>query len=691
MKCFIRFCATVMAMMLCLQGSFAQTGVVKGKVKDPNNLPIRQVRISVDGTSIRGTTDQGGNFRLVMPAGKTYQIRFTHATHQTAVEEIYVADGRVYDRQVKMLIRSIDGVEIIGEKDPTSIDEETMLISPIELDKIVEMPSVAPSLEYFVKGMPGVASNSEFSSQYQVRGGNFDENLVYVNGIEIYRPFLARAGQQEGLGFSNPNMAQGLKFSTGGFSAQYGDRLSSVLDITYRDPKEFRGTIEAGPITNTLHLEGRSRNRKLPDRPGQFSYLIGARQFSTQYLLNTLDTQGEYKPNFLDLQGMFTFTPNMKPKEPKVKFNKEGEAVDTVYAPNERLKLTSFFALTRNRYLFEPDGRETTFGTIQRAFRLRVGFEGQEISTYTTGLGALMLTHQPNTRLRFDYILTAFRTQESELINVEGGYLLGEVNTNFGSDEFNEAEFDLGIGSEFRHARNYLTADIASAQFKGRWTSDNARTHRLSFGFKYQYQNINDELKEYTLLDSAGYIVNPQNEFGVEESIRGTVNLPSHQFKAFFQHEWKLRKDLTLVWGGRALYYDIIDEWMISPRAQLIFNAVEVDQEVKLRFRLAGGVYYQPPFYREFRRFDGSINLDIEPQRSVHAIVGMDYRFYAWGRPFRLFTEGYFKRLSNLIPYEVQNIRIRYYPDEVADGYAAGIDARINGEFIKGVDSWVSL
>ena len=368
----------------CL-GLFAQTGLVKGKIKDGNNKVIAGVNLEVLETGTTARSDVAGNYAVRLPAGRVYRIRFTHVAYDTTILEIRVVDGRVHDQPIKMLDRSMGAVEIVGQQDPTSIQgREGNMVLPISIEESLQVP-MATSLESLIKGMPGVATNSEFSSQYQVRGGNFDENLVYVNGIEIYRPFLARAGQQEGLGFSNPNMAQGLKFSTGGFGAQYGDRLSSVLDITYRDPKEFRGTVEVGPITNTLHLEGRSRNRKLPDRPGQFSYLLGARQFSTQYLLNTLDTQGEYKPNFLDLQGMFTYTPNMKPKDAKVKYNKAGEAVDTVYAPNERLKLTAFFALTRNRYLFEPDGRETTFGTIQQAFRLRVGFEDQEISTYTTG------------------------------------------------------------------------------------------------------------------------------------------------------------------------------------------------------------------------------------------------------------------------------------------------------------------
>lgn len=672
----------------------AQNGVVKGKVKDPLNDPVNDVNIRVLDhiPEIRTQTDKEGNYRLVLPAGKVYRIQFSHAGYKTSILELEVVDGRTYDRPMKMLIRDVDEVDIVGEKDPTSIDDrDPMLVSPIKMEKVLEMPTVAPSVEAFTKFQPGVATTSEFTSQYQVRGGNYDENLVYVNGIEIYRPFLTRSGQQEGLGFSNPSMAQGLKFSTGGFGAQYGDKLSSVLDITYRKPRDFRGTAEIGIISTNLHAEGVSKNKKDPAKPGKFTWLMGARRFSMSYFLNSLETRGDYRPSFLDYQAMLTYTPKSRNYEPKYKV-KDGDTTDVIYYPNEKLTFTSFFALTRNRYAFEPSGQETTFGTIQQAFRIRVAFEGREISSYTTGLGALMADYRPSTRLQFKYILTAFTTQESELFDVEGGYLLGEVNTNFGSDEFNESEFDLGIGTQFRHARNYLSANVISGQVNGLWTSDNASTHRLLFGVKWQHQIIDDQLKEYAALDSAGYLVDSTGAFGLDEYIRGDIRLQNNLYSAYLQHEWLMSDKFTLISGGRALYYDQIDRWMFSPRVQLLYKAKEDNKgETQMRFRFAGGMYQQPPFYREFRRKDGTVNFDIKAQSSLHAIVGMDYRFFAWGRPFRLFSEGYYKRLYNLIPYEVQNVRIRYYPDRVADGYAMGLDARLNGEFIKGIDSWVSV
>ncbi|MEM6347655.1 MAG: TonB-dependent receptor [Bacteroidota bacterium] len=682
-----------MTFLMLLHSVSAQTATVKGKVIDPLNKPIDNVLVKALGTDFSSRSSTNGAYSITLPANnQLYKIEFSHPSFQTTILEIRLVAGRTYDEPIKMLDRSLEEVQILGQQDPTSIQgREGMMVMPISIEQIPEMPLVT-SLEAAVKGMPGVATNNEFSSQYQVRGGNFDENLVYVNGIEIYRPFLARSGQQEGLGFSNPNLAQGLQFSSGGFAAQYGDKMSSVLDITYKDPKEFKATAEIGIITNNIHMEGRSKNKKEPDQPGRFTYLMGARRFSASYLLNSLETRGDYRPNFLDYQGMFTYTPKTRAKLPKYKINSEGDTVDVKYYKENTLKLTAFFAVSRNRYEFEPTGRETTFGTIQQAFRLRVAFEGREISTYTTGLGALMVSHRPSTRLNFDYIVTAFQTQESELFDLEGGYLLGEVNTNFGSDEFGESEFDLGIGSEFRHARNYLTANVLSAQMKGRWTSDNRSTHRILFGLKYQYQQFDDNLKEYSVLDSAGYLVDTLGRFGLVETIRGQIQLSSALYKSYLQYEWQMHRNVLFTAGARLVYYDLLDKVMFSPRAQLLISAFKGQQgDPYLRFRLAGGVYQQPPFYRELRRFDGSLNLDIEPQQSVHAIVGMEYQFEAWGRPFLLTSDAYYKRLSNLIPYEVQNVRIRYYPDEVADGYAYGFDARINGEFIKGVDSWVSF
>lgn len=668
----------------------AQSGEVKGKVINRQNEPISDVLIQVQDSDIQTRSNEKGNYSLKLASGNVYILEFSHVGHETSKLEIRIAPGRVYDKPITLFEKQLGETQITDQVNPTDFDDNQLQRLPIESKEIIKMPGFNRSIEAVMKNLPGVASNNEFSSQYQVRGGNFDENLVYVNDIEIYRPFLARSGQQEGLGFSNPDMAQNIQFSTGGFGAEYGDKLSSVLDITYRTPTEFQGTVEAGLITTNIHAEGRSKNKKEPEKPGKFTFQIGSRRFATSYFLNSLETQGEYRPNFIDVQGMFTYTPKNRYKEEKIKLKANGKS-DTLYYANQPLKLTTFFAYTRNRYLFEPRSRISTFGTIQQAFRVFIGFVGRELSTYNTGLGAIMLDHRPNSRLNLKYILTTFQTEESERFDVEGGYLLGEVNTNFGSDEFNESEFDLGIGSEVRHARNFLNANVASAEIKGSWVNNNKATHKLRFGAKYQYQLIQDNLKEYLGLDSAEYLIDPAGQFGIQEYLKESTRLESNQYKAFLQHEWQAGKKVKLVTGGRAIYYDLIDQWMFSPRFQFVYDASAVKGGPDLRLRFASGLYQQPPFYRELRRFDGTVNLDVRAQSSLHAIAGLDYQFYLWGRQFRLLSEAYYKRLFNLIPYEIQNIRIRYYPDEVADGFAYGFDARVNGQFIKGLDSWVSL
>lgn len=690
-------CWALALLALTISHSFSQTAVVKGKVIDRNNIPISGAIITLIGGTERTTSNADGTYRLQIPAGKVQQIRFTHAGHRPAQLELRVVADRIYDEPITMLELELDEFEITDQLDPTSIhDRPQMQRIPIRAEEIIKMPGFNRSIEAVMKTQAGVVSNNEFSSQYQVRGGNFDENLVYVNGIEIYRPFLARSGQQEGLGFSNPDMAQNIQFSTGGFAAQYGDKLSSVLDITYRTPRDFRATAEIGIISTNLHFEGISKNKKQPDKHGKFTYQFGARRFSISYPLSSLETNGDYKPNFLDVQGMLTFTPKNQYKEARYRTRKNGKQ-DTLYYALSPWKFTAFGALTRNRYLFLPDARESTFGTIKQAFRIHVDFDGQEATGYTTGLVAFMAEHRPNTRLKFDYILTGFRTEESEEFDVYGQYLLGEVNTNFGSSEFNESEFDLGIGTEFKHGRNYLSAQVGSGQVRGQWSLDNRARHRLLFGAKAEYQLIEDDIKEYAAFDSAGYLVDSTGKFGLTDFIRGSTTLKNLNLKGYLQHEWQLNKlgTFNLITGLRAMRYDINiqekENWLFSPRVQFVYDASAKKGGANLRLRLASGVYHQPPFYREFRRLNGTINPDIRAQTSTHFIAGIDYQFTSWGRPFKFFSEIYYKNLTNLIPYEVQNVRIRYYPDALANGYAYGLDARINGQFIKGVDSWLSL
>lgn len=686
-----------LAFLLIAQTGTAQDGTVRGKIKNEINQPVTGVQLEVlNSGGLKRKADNSGNYEIQLPSGSVYKIRFTHPAHDTTILELRVLPGYVHNEPIIMRNRSLSEQVIQGRQAITDFSRmEQMEILPIKPEDAAQIP-MATSIERVIANFSGGNSN-EFSSQYRVRGGSFDENLVYVNGIEIYRPFLARNGQQEGLGFTNSSLADEVYFSTGGFGARFGDKMSSVLDVTYRTPNRFRGTAEVGLLTTNLHLEGIIQKKQQEegnyDRPGKFTWLAGARRYSWSYLLNSLETTGDYRPNFLDLQTMFSWRPKLKASKMKgfkVKERKDGR-LDTVYTTLEPVKLTAFVTAARNNYQFTPRSQTTTFGTIQQAFRLRTGFAGQEFTRYTTGQGALMLTLQPSTRFKMNYTISAFRTEEAELFDVEGGYVLGEVNTNFGSDEFGESEFDLGVGSVYRHARNYLSATVLSGQIRGEWSLDKNAKHKLYFGGRYVYQDINDDLKEYNGVDSAGFFVNQTGRFGITEYIRGQANLVSNQYKTYLQHRWQIGKAAILNTGIRATYYDLTDEFLISPRVQLSYDFSKLKNGSDIRVRLAGGVYYQPPFYREFRRLDGTLNLDIKSQRAIHAIAGVDYQFEGWGRPFRFFSEVYYKKMDNLIPFEMQNIRLRYYPDRIAEGYAYGIDARVHGQFIKGVDSWVSV
>ncbi len=671
-------------------GMLAQQATIKGKIKDPNNLPIEGAVVELFGTQVRSVTDAEGNYSVLVPAPAFIRLDIRHTGHQTERVDIRVSDGVTYDRPIVMQDLLTDEVLITGQGSTTDISgrDPMMQLSPIRIEDLSKMPAINSSGEAFVKNLPGVASNNEFSSQYQVRGGNFDENLVYVNGIEIYRPYLARSGQQEGLGFSNQMLIQNLAFSAGGFAAQYGDRLSSVLDMTYRTPKYFRASAEVGIITTNLTAEGVKETKN-----GTFTWLGGARRFSTTYILGTLETRGDYKPNFMDVQGLLTWSPNNKGRElVKYRTLKDG-SVDTIYLPPDKLKFSLFSAGVRNRFYFEPTGRESTTGTIQQAFRLRVAFEGREVSTYNTGLTAFMVEHKPSTRLQFQYILTAYQNFETEKADVEGGYLLGEVNTNFGSEEFNESDFDLGVGSEYRYARNYLRTQVLAADAKGQWYPHGSDRQLVKFGIRGEYQYTRDDLKEYTLLDSAQFVVDENSNFDVLSYVKAQNTLGTFVGRAYLQHEWRFdpQKRALIVSGGRLIYHEVLNKWLFSPRFQFSYDLRRDGKRPTTRIRLAAGEYYQLPFYREFRRFDGSLNLNIDPQRSVHLIGGLDHQFKSWGRTFLLYTEAYYKWLYNIVPFEVQNVRLRYYPDNPAVGYAYGLDMRVNGEFIRGVDSWMSL
>ena len=528
------------------------------------------------------------------------------------------------------------------------------------------------SVEAILKTLPGVSSNNELSSQYSVRGGNFDENLVYVNDIQIYRPFLIRAGRQEGLSFINSNLVSDIKFSPGAFAAKYGDKMSSVLDVTYKEPEEFAGSFTASLQGASIHLEGASKNHRL-------TYLTGVRYKSNQYILQSLDTDGEYRPTFLDVQTYIT------------------------YDINEKWEIGFLGNVARNKYQFIPQTRQTEFGTINQSLQLTVAFEGQEIDQFQTYFGAITNTFTPKEGVELKFITSAFSTLEDEKFDIEGGYRIDELERDLSSDNFGDVKFNRGIGTFMDHARNQLDAYVINTEHKGKKISGN---HTTFWGIKYQHEFIDDKISEWGFVDSTGYFIpsstidsigftDPSaqgNELlELNELIKSKVTLNSNRYSSYLQRNWVWEKDsanLTFSAGARAAFWDLNQELIISPRASFSF---EPNWKKDYLFRIAGGVYYQPPFYREMRDFDGNINRDIKSQRSYQGVLGSDRNFEAWGRPFKFTTEVYYKYMENVIPYEVDNVRIRYFAKNNAKAYATGIDFKINGEFVKGVESWFSM
>ncbi len=519
--------------------------------------------------------------------------------------------------------------------------------------------------------MTGVASNNELSSQYSVRGGNFDENLVYVNDIEIYRPFLVRSGQQEGLSFLNSDMVSSIQFSAGGFEAKYGDKMSSVLDIQYKRPKETGGSLTLSLLGASAHLEGSAAKEKL-------SYLLGIRQKSNQYVLNSLQTKGEYRPSFTDLQTYI------------------------IYSLSAKSDISFLANYARNMFRVVPEDRETAFGTLTEAYQFKVYFEGQEKDKFDNYLAGLTYAYRPESNTNLKLILTTFSSTETESFDILGQYFLSRLETDWGSDEFGRPTDPIGVGSYLNHARNTLDARVYNIEQRGTIEKTGSL---INWGVKIQHERIDDRMSEWTMIDSAGYILphqqdsvgythpgaQPYFDLVLQDVLKSRNVLNSMRYSGFLQQSWSLTRD-SIKWtvnaGLRSLYWDVNKQVLLSPRVSVSFKPNWKDD---ILFRVAAGIYHQPPFYREVRRPDGTLNKDLKAQSSYQLVAGSDLNFKAWDRPFKFVSEVYFKYLENLVSYEVDNVRIRYSGENDAKGYAVGLDLRVNGEFVRGTDSWASL
>jgi hypothetical protein len=649
---------TLILIFVCFtcQHSWAQSPVqITGKVSSPDGKPLEMINVALKDYPNGTITDVSGHFSLKASVKYPFLMVFSSVGFEpnyltiTSPAQLLQPIDVVMHPKTEVIADVLVKADLLHDKSMTRID-------PRLTNRVPD--AAGGGVEGLVKTQMGVASNNELSSQYRVRGGNYDENLVYVNDIEIYRPFLIRSGQQEGLSFANPDMVSSMLFSPGGFNASYGDKMSSVLDIRYKRPTSTAGSFRANLLGVSGHIEGASKNQK-------FSYITGVRFKTNQYLLGSLDTKGDYSPRFFDVQTLLS------------------------YQFNDHWQLDALGYFSQNDYEFVPTNRETSFGTISDIRKLTIYFEGQEHDRFQTGFGALSLNHRKGAN---DYRLTlsGFRTYEEETYDILGEYWLQELDPVSGEPVSSKAPITgIGVGGFLQHARNELLGRVSNVALKG---THKLASHQLSWEAKVQSERFDDYLNEWDRIDSAGYSM-PYTGKQVNLAYVYNANLDVASFRTTFyvmdafSAKWN-EADWTINYGVRANYWNYNDELLLSPRINVSYRP---KWENETQFRAAYGIYYQSPFYKELRTPQGELNSDIKAQKSTQWVIGADRYFMAWGRPFKFTSEAYYKKFDNLITYQVDNVRIRYSGVNDANGYAVGIDFKVDGEFVEGVESWLSL
>lgn len=664
------FCFRLLLFIILPISAIAQQAIVTGIVTDSLGKPISGITVSITESNTVVVSNDAGKYSIKIPSERPVRLAFSYFGKPSRIEEIPPQQaGATYTLNLRMQYGlQLTEYTVVEERDRDKVSMQT-----IDPKSVRTLPNASGSFETILKTLPGVSSNNELSSQYNVRGGNFDENLIYVNDIEIYRPFLPRAGQQEGLSFIHTEMVQSVKFSAGGFEARYGDRMSSVLDIKYRDPKKFGASANISLMGIQAHVEDASKNKR-------FTYLLGARYWTNQLVVGSLDTRGDYRPSFADIQTLIT------------------------WHAKDNLSISFLGSFAQNRYLVVPETRETVFGTVQSALRLRMFFNGSDLMEYRTGIAALSANYRPTLNTQLKFYSSLYFSDELEFFTIEGDYRLEEVETDFGSQNFGQSRASRGVGYFLNNARNTMQSTVFNAGHRGFHSVGN---HNIQWGAQLQTEMIFDRMNEWRFVDSFGFAkpANIDGQLVLPEFIRSQNTITSHRLTAYVQNGQTLNKayNMMLNYGVRTHYWSFNDQNVISPRVQFSFEpnrahnraVASGNKEGALKkdisIKAAWGVYYQPPFFREFRNFDGTINNQIRAQRSIHYIVGGDMNIKIWNRPFKLFGEAYYKQLDNLIPYELDNVRIRYYANNSADGYATGLDMRLNGEFVPGTESWISV
>ena len=651
----------------------AQTARIKGVILDKNNQPVSNVNVSSQSIGTRSNTN--GFYILTVPANQKVVVVFSHISLKKATVAITLIQDEDYEFNLVMNEQD----EQMGEVIITVNNKKRVQgVTVLEPEIIRKIPGANPGVENILKSLPGVNSNNELSTQYAVRGGNYDENLVYVNEIEVYRPFLIRSGQQEGLSFTNTDLVQNVDFSAGGFQSKFGDKLSSVLDITYRTPTQFGAVAEASLLGASVAVDAVSKN-------GKWSTVNGIRYRNNSLLVDSQETQTNYTPVFADFQTNVNFKPSDK--------------WDFSFLGN----------ISSNDYKYQPLTRQTNFGTIEDPMALLIYYEGQEKDKYTTVFGAVKSTYTASKNSTYKLIASAYHTQEQEYYDILAQYRLGEVDSNFGSENFGDVKFTRGIGGQLNHARNDLDALIINTELKG---IHNWKKNQFEWGAKFTRESIRDRVIEWEVIDSAGFSINPPKFLPKNDqpyspytgplvpyqNVRATNFVDINRFSGYLQWSRKGYIGSNEIWmnaGVRSQNWTVSGDNItsstqitFSPRAQF---SLKPNWNKDMFFRLSGGLYHQPPFYRELRDANGVVQPDVKAQQSIHIVLSNDYSFKMWDRPFKMVSELYYKSLTDVNPYTLDNVRIRYAAANNAKAYAEGFDFRLNGEFVPGTESWFSF
>ena len=639
----------IVALLLTTLGVSGQSFTLKGLVTDDEGNALELATVSVPSQGKLTMTNLKGEYSMTLQTADSVVVRFSMIGYKARTRTLYKPQGT---QTLRILLRAN---QELGEVVVTEKKRQTDQMEQLDLTELKGTPSTSGNaVEELVQQQAGVSTHNELSSQYNVRGGSFDENSVYINNVEVYRPLLIRSGQQEGLSVINADMVERVSFSSGGFSAKYGDKMSSALDITYKTPKKFEATAMGSLLGGSAYV-GMSTKK--------FSMSHGLRYKTNRYLLGSLQTTGEYRPNQLDYQTYMTFS------------------------PNRRWTIDVLGNISENHYNFKPKDRETSFGTMEDVKSFRVYFDGQEKDIFRTLFGTASITRHLTDSMHVKLLWSAFHTKEQERYDIQGQYWLDDT----------QSSEQLGVGTYAEHARNYLTANVQSLKLM---FNRQLRRHDIEAGLTVKWEHIKEQSREYEMRDSSGYSVpHTGDRLDLIYTLSSRQDMKSTRIEGYLQDVYKWNTTggtfYSLNYGVRFANWSYNKETIVSPRVSL---AIVPGRNTNLTYRFATGLYYQAPFYKELRDTITQagvtvvkLNNNIKSQRSLQFIAAVDYRFKMMNRPFKFTAEAYFKSMANLIPYNVQNVKITYYGENLCSGYAAGLDLKLFGEFVPGTDSWVTF